>query len=152
MTEIIQWDLTYTGYWVTQKKAEDTLLNYMKANVVCFNPLDQHYFEGISIQLRFVKCFCKCHMQHTICWHGNCLNGITCVDAMCNIKIPIQIVSRDTGVYSCQILMASNTFPIWDAFRILKLISIGREPTIASAAFLERKKSGRNFKTKHVSI
>jgi len=99
MTKIIQWVLAYTGHRVTQKKAEGTLLNYTKANVVCYNPLDQQCFDKMSIELKFMNCLCKCHMQRAICcWHGNCPNGIIFVDAMCNIKMPIHIVSRATGV------------------------------------------------------
>jgi len=109
--KIIQWDLTYAGHQVTQNKAEGMLLNYTKANVGCYNPLGQQCFEEISIELKFVNCLCKYHIQRAICWHGNCPNGIIFDDAMCNIKMPIYIASRAIGVCRCQISRASSTSP-----------------------------------------
>ena len=112
MTNIIQWDLTYAGHHVTQMKAEGTLLNDTKANVVCYNALDQQCVGVISIELMFVNCLCKCCMQHATCWHGKCPNGNIFANAMCNIKMPVHIASRATSVCGHQISRASSTSPM----------------------------------------
>jgi hypothetical protein len=59
--------------------------------------------------------------------------------------MPIDIASRGTSVRGYQTMRASSTSPTCDAFQILKINSIAREPTIASAVFCERRKGGRNF-------
>jgi hypothetical protein len=84
----------------------------MKANNVCYHPLDQQYFEEHSIELKIVNCVCNCHVQCAVCcWHGNYPNGVIFLNAMCNIRMPIDIASKGTSVRGYQNMRASSTSP-----------------------------------------
>jgi hypothetical protein len=67
MRNIIQWDLTYASFQVSQKFPQGKLLNYLKANVVCYNALYQEFSEHMSVELKFMNNHCKRRIQCAIC-------------------------------------------------------------------------------------